>query len=433
MSADVLIRRFERARERLPGPFDARRRALDDLLAAGLPSRRDEAWRYMDLKPIVEGDFDVPPREPSAGVRERVRALLDDAASIGAEDASGRIVLVDGLLDEELSRLGGGSGLEIVRIPPEQPVGTRRGGGPVHPLAMLNRAFASDGVAIRTGSGVEVAQPVELFLIASGGARIAQHPRVAIELGPNSRLDIVVHCVDAAPAEGWLNVAVDVTQAEGSKLAIHRLQEHGAGLHHTSLLTADVGRNATLTAAYVDLGARVARNDVDVRLAEPGARAEIFGVFVAAPGRHVDDEIHVEHAARETSSDTAFRGIADRTGRGVFRGKILVQPDAQKIDARQKSDNLLLADQAEIDTRPELEIYADDVKCSHGATVGEIDPEQMFYLRSRGLDEQSARALLTFAFANRLLQQLAPERLRERATRLVAGQLPAPPAWEEVE
>src|SRR5690606_34223029 len=133
------------------------------------------------------------------------------------------------------------------------------------------------------------------------------------------------------------------------------------------------GRDATFAAAYVDVGAKVARNDVEVRLAAPGASTDIFGVFVAAPGRHVDDEIHVEHAARETRSNTAFRGIADRTGRGVFRGKILVRPDAQKIDARQKSDNLLLGEQAEIDTRPELEIYADDVKCSHGATVGELD------------------------------------------------------------
>ncbi|HEX6993534.1 MAG TPA: Fe-S cluster assembly protein SufD [Gammaproteobacteria bacterium] len=432
MSASVLHRRFERERVLTPGPFDERRRALDAFLTAGFPTRRDEAWRYTDLKPIAEGDFDVPPREVDAAVRERVRALLADVAAADAGDAAARIVVVDGRLDEALSRLDGSAGLEIVRLAPEQTADGRRGAAP-HPLALLNRAFASDGVTLRTARGADVAGPVELFLVASGEGRIAQHPRVAVELGEGSRLDVVVHCVDAGNAEGWLNVVFDVTQHEDSRLALHRLQEHGARLHHTSLLRADVGRNATFVAGYADLGARVARNDIDVRLAAPGARADVFGVFVAAPGRHVDDEVYIEHAARETASDTAFRGIADRTGRGVFRGKVLVQRDAQKVDARQKSDNLLLAEQAEIDTRPELEIYADDVKCSHGATVGEIDADQMFYLRSRGVDEQNARALLTFAFANRLLARLAPERLRERATRLVAGQLPAPPAWEDVE
>lgn len=432
MSASVLHRRFDRARELAPGPFDARREALEAFLAAGFPTRRDEAWRYTDLKPIAEGDFDVPPRETSAAARERVRALLADVASADLGDAAARIVVVDGRLDDALSRLDGPAGLEITRIPPEQPAGAHRAAS-AHPLALLNRAFASDGVRLRAVREARVAGPVELFLVASDEGRVAQHPRIAIELDRGSRLDVIVHCVDAGGAEGWLNVVFDVTLDEGSELELHRLQEHGPRLHHTSLLRADVGRHATLVAGYVDLGGRVVRNDIDVRLAAPGARADVFGVFVAGPGRHVDDEIHIDHAARETASDTAFRGIADRTGRGVFRGKVLVQRDAQKVDARQKSDNLLLAEQAEIDTRPELEIYADDVKCSHGATVGEIDPEQMFYLRSRGIDEESARALLTFAFANRLLARLGPERLRARAARLVAGQLPAPPAWEDIE
>jgi len=432
MTASVLHRRFDREHAVAPGPLDERRRALDAFVAAGFPTRRDEAWRYTDLKPIAEADFDGPPREPSAAVRERVRALLADVASADAGEAAARIVFVDGRLDGTLSRLGAPAGLEITRVPPEQPVGSRRAAS-THPLALLNRAFASDGVLLRTAGRAHVAGLVELFIVASGEGRVAQHPRIAIELGTGSKLDVVVHALDAGDAEGWLNVVFDVTQDEGSELSLHRLQEHGARLHHTSLLGVDVGRNATFVTGYVDLGGRVTRNDIDVRLAAPGGRAEVFGVFVAAPGRHVDDEVHIEHAARETVSDTAFRGIADRTGRGVFRGKVLVQRDAQKVDARQKSDNLLLAEQAEIDTRPELEIYADDVKCSHGATVGEIDPDQMFYLRSRGVDEQNARALLTFAFANRLLARLSPQRLRERAVRLLAGQLPAPPSWEDVE
>jgi len=431
VSTPALVRLFERDGALAPTGLDARREALDAFLAAGFPTRRDEAWRYTDLKPIAEADFDVAPAETSAEVRRKTAALLADAAALPADEASGRIVLIDGRLDEQLSRLDGAAGLEIARTGPER--APRAGRAAAHPLALLNRAFARDVVSIRAASGARIDKPLELFVVAGGAGRIAQHPRIAISLGKHARLDVVVHCIDAAEAEGWVNLVVDVTQDDGSHLAMHRLQEHGAQLHHTSLLAADVGRDASLAAAYVDLGGRVARNDVDVRLAAPGAAAELFGVFVAAPGRHVDNEIHVEHAARETRSDTAFRGIADRTGRGVFRGKVLVQRDAQKIDARQKSDNLLLAEHAEIDTRPELEIYADDVKCSHGATVGEIDADHMFYLRSRGIDEQSARALLTFAFARTLLERLEPARLRDRAIRLVAGQLPAAPAWEDIE
>jgi len=431
VSTPALVRLFERDGALAPAGLDARREALDAFLAAGFPTRRDEAWRYTDLKPIAEADFDVAPAETSAEVRRKTAALLADAAALPADEASGRIVLIDGRLDEQLSRLDGAAGLEIARTGPER--APRAGRAAAHPLALLNRAFARDVVSIRAASGARIDKPLELFVVAGGAGRIAQHPRIAISLGKHARLDVVVHCIDAAEAEGWVNLVVDVTQDDGSHLAMHRLQEHGAQLHHTSLLAADVGRDASLAAAYVDLGGRVARNDVDVRLAAPGAAAELFGVFVAAPGRHVDNEIHVEHAARETRSDTAFRGIADRTGRGVFRGKVLVQRDAQKIDARQKSDNLLLAEHAEIDTRPELEIYADDVKCSHGATVGEIDADHMFYLRSRGIDEQSARALLTFAFARTLLERLEPARLRDRAIRLVAGQLPAAPAWEDIE
>src|SRR5690606_31514225 len=228
--------------------------------------------------------------------------------------------LVDGRLDVQLSKLGAVSGLEVARLSSEQPLGVRGNGSAsrtsAHPLALLNRAVARDGIAIRAANDARIERPLELFLIASGAGRIAQHPRIAIELGRHARLDVVLRCLDAAEAEGWLNVVVDVVQGEGSHLSVQRLQEHGAAFHHTSLLSAEVGRDATFAAAYVDLGARIARNDVDVRLAAPGASTEIFGVFVAAPGRHVDDEIHVEHAARETRSDTNFRGIADSAGRG---------------------------------------------------------------------------------------------------------------------
>lgn len=428
MSEALLERLLEQQRNALPGPFEPRRQALDAFLEKGFPTRRDEAWRYTDLKPIAEAEFETPSDPLPASLEDRVRERLAEVAPEPADGAarSPRLVLVDGLLDEAASSVDVPAGVTLTRLGADERLdASARQSAGRHPLALLNRAFARDGIRVHVGAGREAGVPIDIFVVA-GNERLARHMRIVLELEPNAKLDVVVHCLDADRAEGWLNLVFDIVQAEGSRLTIHRLQEHRDGLDHTSLLSARLEKDASLEAGYVDLGGRVARNDFDIELAGPGAAVDAFGVFVASPGRHIDDEIHVDHAAPHTRSTTSFRGIADRGGRGVFRGKILVRPDAQKIDARQSSDNLLLAEQAEIDTRPELEIYADDVKCSHGATVGELDAEHLFYLRSRGIDEENARGLLTFAFANTQLQRLEPARLRDRAVARVAGRLGGP-------
>ena len=436
MSIPALEQQFEQRRGQLPGSADRRREALAAFLAKGFPTRRDEAWRYTDLKPIAASGFELAPPGPSEASRSRVRALLAEVAA-GAEDGTppARAVFVDGRLDDTLSQLDPVPGLAVVNLAADWErfdAPDRRNRLEGHPLAQLNRAFARDGVAIRVSAGTEIHAPLELFLAGSGETNLAPQPRIAIELERGAALTVVVHCLDAGGSANWLNLVIDVVQAEGSRLTLHRLQEHGPESFHTSLLAADLAKDASLEVGYVDLGARLARNDIDVKLNERGANATVFGVFLASPGQHIDDHIRIEHAAPHTTSDTAFRGIADTNGHGVFNGKVLVQRDAQGIDARQTSDNLLLADRAEIDTKPELEIYADDVKCSHGATVGELDSEQLFYLRSRGIDEAAARGLLTFAFANSLLRRLGPAWLRERATSKVAGRLPDQNRWESL-
>jgi Fe-S cluster assembly protein SufD len=192
------------------------------------------------------------------------------------------------------------------------------------------------------------------------------------------------------------------------------VQEHGPAHTHTALLTAELAAGASASLGFVDLGGRLVRNDVDVRLREPGASVSLFGLFLAGQGQHVDDHTLIDHLAPETRSDESFRGVIGRRGRGVFNGKVVVHRGAQRIDARQSNDNLLLSDQAEIDTKPELEIYADDVKCSHGSTVGELDAEHLFYLRTRGVGEADAREILTAAFAATALERIAEPKLRER-------------------
>ena len=194
---------------------------------------------------------------------------------------------------------------------------------------------------------------------------------------------------------------------------------------HTSLLSAELATSAELAAGYFDLGGRLVRNDIAIALRGAGARADLFGLLLAGKGQHVDDHTLIRHAAGATVSSESFRGIIGERGRGVFNGKVVVEPGCQRIDARQSNDNLLLGEHAEIDTKPELEIYANDVKCSHGSTVGELDLEQLFYLRARGLSDADARSLLTTAFAATIVEQIADADLRDRTLAHVTARLKA--------
>jgi Fe-S cluster assembly protein SufD len=191
------------------------------------------------------------------------------------------------------------------------------------------------------------------------------------------------------------------------------------------LVSADLDEAAELAAGYFDLGGRLVRNDIAIALRGAGARTDLFGLFLAGHGQHVDDHTLIRHAAGSTVSSESFRGIIGERGRGVFNGKVVVEPGCQRIDARQSNDNLLLGEHAEIDTKPELEIYANDVKCSHGSTVGELDSEQLFYLRARGLSAAEARRLLTAAFATTIVEQIADADLRDRTLAHVTARLAA--------
>jgi Fe-S cluster assembly protein SufD len=194
---------------------------------------------------------------------------------------------------------------------------------------------------------------------------------------------------------------------------------------HTSLLSASLAERAGLTIGYFDLGGRLVRNDVAVVLRGEQAHTDLFGLLLAGAGQHVDDHTLIRHSAGETLSAENFRAIIGQRGRGVFNGKVVVERGCQRIDARQRNDNLLLGEHAEIDTKPELEIYANDVKCSHGSTVGELDAEQLFYLRARGLDSHEARRLLTSAFATTIVEQVADLDLRSAVLAHVTARLEA--------
>jgi Fe-S cluster assembly protein SufD len=414
-------------RATLPGSAASqalRATALAELGATGLPTPRREDWRYTDLKPLVEAELDFAPGRPAG---PKLRAALDPLADQGIGAGAPRLVFVDGHLVSPTSAVDAGTGIEVRDLDDywQQANATRgaRISTATHPLASLNTAYSQSGAWIRVADRAQVAGALWIFIVSSGAPKVAAQPRLVIEVGRGAELTIVQQFIDAADADGWLNLVTDVALAEDSKLSLCRIQEHGQSRAHTSLLAVDVAARATASLGLFDLGGRLVRNDIDVKLREPGAALDLYGLLLAGEGQHVDDHTRIDHIAPDTRSTEAFRGVIGRRGRGVFNGKVVVHRGARGIDARQTSDNLLLSDQAEIDTKPELEIYADDVKCSHGSTVGEIDAEHLFYLRSRGLDEAHAREILTTAFAATVLERIAMPDIRAGVAGKVAARL----------
>ncbi|HEX5047733.1 MAG TPA: Fe-S cluster assembly protein SufD [Gammaproteobacteria bacterium] len=423
MTAATLEREIAARQQRLGDAEPWRAAALGDFAAAGLPTPRRENWRYTNLQPLAASAFEWAPPEPDRAAIAAAAGLLEQSPLLRS---AARIVLVDGHPVAALSTPPA-RGIEVRSLRDhwqsfEQRYSARLRAAE-HPLAALNTALVGQGIWLRIGADVRTEESLHLVLISSDKTAVASQPRTLLEVGAGASATVVQHLLDLGDPAGWINGVTQIDLAAESTLSLFRLQQHGSRQTHTALLSADLAANAALAVGYVDLGGRLIRNDVDVRLREPGAAAEIFGVFLAAHGQHVDEHTRIDHLARETRSDEAFRGIIGERGRGVFNGKVVVHRDAQRIDARQSSDNLLLGDHAEIDTKPELEIYADDVKCSHGSTVGELDAEQLFYLRSRGVADAVARAILTQAFAASVLERIRAADVREHALALVGASL----------
>ena len=406
----------------VPGPEETRatrQRALADLGAVGWPTRQREQWRYTNLEPLAAEGLDLvaPPVDDEA-IAAAKRLLAD--ASFG--HSSRQLVLLDG---ERIDGLGATALADIDIGNPEsrwtelaKPLSSQQ-----YPLASLNTAFSRRGLWIRVPARASIETPIHLVVIGSARARIAAQPRIVIDVEPHARATFVQHFVDCGDSDGWTNAVTQIRQAPESRVAFYRLQRHARTAAHTSLLSAELEEGAELTAAYIDLGARLARNDVTITLGGRRARTELFGLLLPGAGQHIDDHTVIRHAAGATVSSENFRGIIGARGRGVFNGKVVVERGCQRIDARQTNDNLLLGEHAEIDTKPELEIYANDVKCSHGSTVGELDAEQLFYLRARGLDAAAARRVLTTAFAATVIEQIADSTFRSQTLERVQAHL----------
>jgi Fe-S cluster assembly protein SufD len=270
-------------------------------------------------------------------------------------------------------------------------------------FAALNAAFASNPVLLEMAPNEQSDEVLQLTLLTTGSGPVLASPRIVVRMAPGSRGRLLLEHADDDASEHFTNAVLDIELGANAQLTVYRLQHQGTRAFHVERIEARVGDGARLIVRDSQLGASLARLDAHVSLEGRAAHAEITGVFLADGSRHLDSHILIGHRAVETTSLQDYRGIAANKGRGVFNGKTIVHPGAQQSNARQVNRNLLLTPGAEIDTKPDLEIYADDVQCSHGTTTGQLDPAALFYLRSRGLDESEARSALTRAFAGAVL------------------------------
>lgn len=429
MTPEQLHAQFEARLAELPGSATvaaAREAAFATFAEHGFPTRKQEAWRYTDLKPIAEAELELFPAAPAACDP----AALLRAAGIDSDDAA--LVFVDGFLVADLASAKLGGGIELSSL-----AESLEALGPLvaadelrsQPLAALNVAFARHGVRISVSAGTEVEAPIHLLFVSQSARPQACQPQIAIDLGANAQAEITIHFAGTPRCSSWVNALTRIALDKGARLTMSRIQDYGPSQAHTELTDAQLAADAALHIMMIDLGGALVRNDLRVRLSAPGARCELAGLLLCAEGQHVDNHISVDHLAAHTTSEQRFRSIIGAHGRGVFSGKVSVHKGTRAISANQASDNLLLADTAEINTKPELEIYADDVKCSHGATVGELDDSHLFYLRSRGVPEPAARGLLTLAFANALFADSPWPGIDDRIVEKFGLELPEDIGW----
>ena len=415
-------RAFAAASGELPGHGNAevarlREAAMARFVTAGLPNRRDEGWRYTDLRRLDRLDL--------AGLTgridgEAVAALPDALASLDAH----RMVFVDGRYEAALSAheaLPPGAKLDVLSAhlgngcdDAASVLGTglaEWNGAGQEGLAALNTAMTRDGVLFELPARVKLEKPILVVHLLSGKAG-AVHPRNVLRIGSGAEADVVEAFIGLSGAGGWTNSVLDGAIGQGGALRHVALVRQGEDAVHTGRMSMEVERDARYATQVLTLGGRVVRNEFVVRLSGPGAECGLSGGALADGRRHVDHTTEITHAAPHTESEQVFRNVADDSARSVFQGRVVVEPDAQKTNARQSSRSLLLSSGAEAQNKPELRIFADDVKCSHGATVGDLDKDALFYLRARGIDEAEARALLTRAFVADLLTLLPVEAVR---------------------
>jgi Fe-S cluster assembly protein SufD len=403
-----------------------REAAIQSFAELGFPTAGDEEWRFTSVAPIAKIAFTPAPAVPDALTAAQLDSLLF------ADPRACRLVFVNGRPAPALSSAGalpkdvqaGSLALALAGDASVlEPHLARYAGFEKHAFVALNTAFFGDGAFVRIPKGVVVEDPIHLVFVSAGGAQPAvTHPRVLVLAERESQVTLVESYIGAGDQLYFTNAVTEIVGGEGSFVDHYKLQLERGQAFHIGTVQAQQGRGANFSSHSISLGGALVRNDSNAVLSE-GAEVTLNGFYLAAGRQHVDNHISVDHARPHGTSHELYKGILDGKATAVFNGKILVRKDAQKTDAKQTNKNLVLSEDAVINTKPELQIYADDVRCTHGATIGQLDAEGIFYLQSRGIGKAEARELLTYAFARDVIDRIKVAPLRQRLEQVLFERL----------
>jgi Fe-S cluster assembly protein SufD len=407
-----------------------REHAMDSFRELGLPSTKDEEWKYTNVAPIAKIDFKP---QSAAAVNEIGAKALSDFSLPEAEKS--QLVFVNGVLRQDLSSL--------IALPPEvvaidlsraitdarysEIVRTqlaRKADYVAHSFTALNTAFVSSGAFIYIPKNVVVEAPIHLLFLSEGN-QTANFPRVLVVAEANSDLTLLESYVSSDDDAYFTNAVVEIVLEEGARLEHYKVQRESARAFHVATTAVDLGPNSSYDATTITFGGQLSRYDIAVNMDHEGAECWVDGLYLVTGTQHTDTHSVIDHRKPHCTSHQLYKGILDGKSRAVFNGKVFVRHDAQKTDAMQTNKNLLLSNEARVDTKPQLEILADDVKCAHGAAVGQLDEDELFYLETRGIHPSLARNLLTYGFAEEVIGKIKIESIRTQLDEAVLNRLNA--------
>lgn len=406
-----------------------RRAGMNQFRNLGIPTTKDEEWRFTNVAPLARIPF-VPP-DPTGGLSLQEEALK----TLLAEKSPCQIVFVNGVFSRELTSLSsipdGVSVRSLAESLADDHVEYHLGRYvPLHEnaFAAMNTAFMKDGAYVFVRDGIQLDTPVELLFVSDfTEEHRAYFPRNLIVVGKRSKLTIIENYVSASPVQYFTNGVTEVRIGEDSTLEHCKMQQENNKAFHITTSQIVQDRTSSYTSTSFSNGAALARNDLNNVLDGEGANSQLNGLYLAMGQQHVDNHTSIDHAKRHCTSQELYKGILAGKSRGIFNGRIIVRKEAQLTDARQTNKNLLITEGAQVNTKPQLQILADDVKCTHGATIGQLDPLAIFYMNTRGISRETAQSLLTYGFAIEIIAEMKNAPLQERLSQKILATLRAAP------
>ena len=407
---------------------DLRRAAFRYFTANGFPNTKNEEWKYTDVSEVSRKRLAVSSKlEPSA-LTGKLSSCVSEL--LGEIENENRVVFVDGVLSNELTVLSGlpdeARVLSFAASFDDEFFRTNIANSvkfDFNGFAALNTAFTNNGVFIHIGKNTKVAAPIHIVFI--GERETANFPRVLFFGETGSEAEVVEHYTRIREAEYLTNAVVEVNLADNAKLTHTRIQRESHKAFHIVTSQANLNRTSVYDNTNITLGAKLSRHDVNLSFSGEGAQAWVDGLYLVEDGQHMDTHSRIDHREKHCSSHQNYKGILDGKSRAVFNGKVFVHKNASGTDANQSNKNLLLSNEARVDTKPQLEIFNDDVKCAHGATVGQLEEEELFYLLSRGLNDDLARNLLTYGFAEEIINKIEIPSIKKQLDKAVLNRLHA--------